>query len=236
MRCLCVLATLLTLAPLALGDDQKFYNQVASIDLLQSKVVQAELKVTEAQRSKFNSHAASYNAETKSLQDSAEKGEISKTQFETKVLEAQALLKSKLLAELSVAQVTRLGQITLQHAGYIAVMSEQLSARLGLTQAQLKVLKDGWNKLGSDVAETERAARSPIIERYKKLDPKTEDEKKKARDSFEKEMAASNEKVQPELMKLRKGFEALVDKTLTDGQRKTWGDLKGPVFKPAKAG
>lgn len=219
---------------IAFADDQKFYGEIASMELLQSKVVQTELKVTESQRTKFNAHATNYNAQTKALQDSAQKGEINKSEFESKVLAAQTTLKAQVLAELSSAQIVRLGQITLQQAGYIAVMNDQVSARLGLTQTQLKSLKDGWNKLGQDVAAAEQAVRQPIIEKYQKLDPKTDEDKKKARDDFEKEMAASNEKVQPDLKRLRKGFEDLVDKTLTAGQKKTWSDLKGPAFKPSK--
>lgn len=225
----------IALAVLALTtlDELKFYGELASIELLQSKSVQAELKVTESQRAKFNVRADTFNAVSQAAQKSAAAGEIDKAEFGKRIGEAQEQLKSAVLLVLSTAQVTRLGQITLQRLSYTAVFNASLAARLAITKAQDAALKDGWQSLGKKVAEVERKAREPIIAKFQKLDPKTDEEKARAKADFESEMTAANEKVQPELLALRKTFEDLVKKTLTDGQMKTWNDLKGPAFKPA---
>ena len=68
------------------------------------------------------------------------------------------------------------------------------------------------------------------------MEPKSDDEKKKLSESMENELAEANSKIQPDLKRLRKGFEDLVESTLTKAQMETWKQLEGPVFSPKKEG
>ncbi len=211
--------------------DIKFYSQVASIDVLQNKAVQSELKVTSQQREKLNVAATEFNADVQSLQSQVREGKITNSEFGTKVTQSQAGLKSKVLSLLGNDQITRLGQITLQYASFGALLSEPVIQKLGMTQAQKDQLKEAWTTLGKNVAEAERSIRSPIVQKYQALDPKSQQEKDKVKADFEAEMAKANEAVQPKLRTLKKDFEAIVDKLLTSGQKTLWKSLLGPEFK-----
>jgi len=228
------LAAIVLLAAPPQAADLSFYKQIASIDILQAKSVQTELKVTESQRAAFNKHADGYNEQTKTLTSSFQKGTLPKADFAKKLGDAQTSLHDRIIAELASPQISRLGQITLQRAGIIALMNPLVSSKLGITQAQSKTLTEGLRKTGEEVAEIERKTKEPIVKKYQAMTPKTDDEKTKLQAELDKEILAANKKNQPELLKARKGFEDLVDKTLTTGQKKSWSDLKGPLFKPAK--
>lgn len=216
------------------ADDAAFYKQIASIDTLQSKAVQTELKVSEAQRTAFNSHATVYNEQTKTLADKFKEGTMPKAEFAQKLSDAQATLHDKVIGELTAIQAKRLGQITLQRAGIIAVVNPVVANRLGMTKAQSTTLAEGLQKTGTTVAEIERSAKEPIVKKYQAMTPKTDEEKAKLQAQLDAEIKEANTKIQPDLLKARKTFEDLVDKTLTAGQKKTWADLKGPEFKVSK--
>ncbi len=225
------LICLLNVSGFALADDHALYQKLASIQVLMSKTVQAELKVTEAQHTSLNDHASVYNGTADALVKMRSDGKLTDEQFRSKLAEAQDQLRKGVMTVLTPAQIDRLGQISLQKIGVPAVFDENLARRLGISQAQTKILTDAWNQLGKDVAEVERQAREPIVDKYRKMDPKTDAEKEAAKQGFEKEMADANLKIQPDLIRLKKSFEDLVAKTLTDGQKKDWSNLKGTPFK-----
>ena len=237
MRICLLLVFAYALVPTALADDGAFYKQIASVDPLQSKAVQAELKVTEAQRAAFNKHADAYNATTKTLQDSLQAGTLNQTDFKKKVVEAQAVLHDKITDELTSTQTARLGQITLQRFGIVALLNPIVAERLVLTETQRKALADAWTKTGTQVAELERKAKQPIVEKYKAMDPpKTVEERDRLQGQLDQEIKDANARIEPDILKLKKDYEDVVDKTLTAGQKKTWADLLGPPFKPPKSG
>lgn len=217
-------------------DNYKFYEQIASVDVLQGKDVQAELKVTDTQVNALNKYGGTYNSVAGRLKDGYQKGQVSKGEFDRAIQDAQEQLHTQILLELKKEQVVRLGQITLQRAGILAILNSTVATQIGLTEAQSKALRDGIQKTGREVAEVERAAKEPILLKYKAMEPKSDDEKKKLSESMENELAEANSKIQPDLKRLRKGFEDLVESTLTKAQMETWKQLKGPVFSPKKEG
>ena len=182
----------------------------------------------------MNKHATAYTTEAQSLAESVKSGGMPRAEFAKKLGDAQSVLQVNVIKELSQAQVTRLGQITLQRAGIIALVNPLVSNQIGLTQAQRKTLVDGLQKTGETVAEVERKAKEPIVKKYQAMNPKTDEEKAKLQAELDKELQEANGKIQGDLLKARKGFEDLVDKTLTPGQKKSWTELKGPIFKVAK--
>ena len=60
------------------ADDIAFYKQIASVDILQAKSVQSELKVTELQRIAFNKHGEAYNQQSKNLTGLVQNGTLPK--------------------------------------------------------------------------------------------------------------------------------------------------------------
>ena len=215
-------------------DELAFYRRIASINILQNKDVQTELKVTEAQRTKFNEFGQSFNTNARSASETLSKGEISETEYDKRIQSAQELLQTNIILSLKDEQVTRLGQISLQKAGTIVVLKPIVSAKLGMTEAQINILKAELKTVGMAVAELQRKAKEPIVNKYRAMTPKDDAEREKLQTEMDAEIKAVNEKIQPDLLKLRKTFDDLVDKTLTDGQKKTWTDLKGPTFQPPK--
>lgn len=231
MRPLTLLTTLLATS-LSMAQADAFDKHVASVEVLQAKPVQSELKISEGQRAALNKHAAWYNKATegivKSLGNSPSTAEKEKSAERIQSLHGQ--LKDKVFGELSKWQMKRLGQISLQQLGVLAVMDAKVASKIGLSSSQLKTIRDGWNRTGTKVAEIERKARQPIWDKYKAKKPKDDKEAQSLRTAFEQEMRAAGDKIAPQLKAQKEGFESLVDKTLSASQKKTWDELKGKPF------
>jgi transcription termination factor NusB len=229
-------ATLLTavLAVLAWAAADPFDVYVSNIEILQSKAVQADLKISDAQRAALNKHADWYNGQTKKVVEplqAAKATDSQRQQGATKIAGFQEQLKGRIIKELSNWQVKRLGQISLQQAGIVALLDQRVAKKVGLTDGQLTKLRNGWESSGKRVADAERKAKQPIFDKYKKKSPKDDKEAKELGDAYAKEMQAADKSLEPVLAKAKKEFETLVDTTLTAGQKKAWGDLKGPQFR-----
>jgi hypothetical protein len=202
-----------------------FDEYVASLDVLQIKAVQAELRVSDAQRTRMNGHADDFNRQAARIQT-----DVPESQRAEMIERAEAALKGKVLAELTDGQVKRLAQISLQKLGVIAILDPKVASRVGLSGAQSDKIAEAWNALGRAVgAELERVRR-PVFERYRDRKPKDEAERRTIQDAFEKEIAEADKSVKPQLDKHRAAFEKAVADTLTTGQMKAWDDLKGPAF------
>ncbi|MCW5937869.1 MAG: hypothetical protein KIT11_11260 [Fimbriimonadaceae bacterium] len=227
------LALLLAASLSAWAQDTAFDRHVASVELLQSKAIQSELKVSDSQRAALNKHADWYNKQTadiiKSLgqrpSETAQKGAADR------IGGLQKQLKERVLNELSKWQMSRLREISLQQLGVLAVMDTQISKKIGVSDSQLEKIRAFWNKTGTSVAEIERKARQPIWDKYKDKKPKDEAEAKKLQESFSSEMEAASRTVAPDLAKHKKAFEDYVDGVLSSAQKEKWKALKGTPFK-----
>ena len=207
---------------------------VANIEILQAKPVQSELKITDAQRAALNKHADWYNGQTKKVVDQLKttKGTgADRQKGMTQISSLQDQLKGKVIGELSSWQVKRLGQISLQQAGIVALLDSKVAKKVGMTEVQIKKLRTGWEASGKLVAEAETKARQPVFNKYKDKQPKDEKEARELSEAYNREMEAASKTLDPVLAKAKKDFEAIVDSTLTPGQKKAWGDLKGPTFR-----
>jgi hypothetical protein len=221
-------------APTVWAAPDQFDVYVANIEILQAKPVQAELKISDAQRAALNKHADWYNGQTKKVVDQlkASKGtDADRQKGMSQVSSLQQQLKNKVIGELSSWQVKRLGQISLQQAGIVALLDSKVAKKVGMTDAQVKKLRAGWEASGKLVAEAETKARQPVFNKYKDKQPKDEKEAKELSEAYSREMEAASKALDPVLAKAKKDFEALVDSTLTPGQKKAWGDLKGSAFR-----
>lgn len=225
---------LLLLGTLAFAQsiDQEFYRQVASVELLQSKKLQAEIKLSDAQRDKLNQEAGGYSKRMTAILDDVKAGKVGPVEAKQSVEEAKTSLKSKIMAVLKPEQIVRWGQLSVQQLGVVALFDPVVVAKIGLTKAQAQKLTDAWNSTGQRVANLESTAKKPIIDKYRAMKPSDEAERDKLTKQLQAELADATAKIMPEIEKLKKEFDGVVNATLTDGQKKTWAEIKGPAVKP----
>lgn len=241
-----VAVALMGLVGTVVASADQFDSLVANVSLLQDKSVQKELGVTEALRAKLNKHADWFNGQMKQMDTelaAARKKNPKAKVSGDKIIGLQKQLKSKVLAELSARQVLRLREITLQEAGYSALLDKTVADRVGLTAAQLKSLRDEWSRneakadaYGREGGKIEEKALQPIFAKYGKTEPKDKAEAEKRRN----EVQAALKKVEPQLKAVQTkinalgpSFDAFVKKTCTAAQLSTLKSLQGPEFKGA---
>ena len=144
-------------------------------------------------------------------------------------------LKSKVLSELTTPQVKRLREITLQRDGLVPLMDKRVSDKIGMTAAQLKKIREAYVTNDNKAKSIQQTAFSPIFEKYGKMKPKNDVEKKQIEDQANKELALEKKRIQPQLTRLGKDFEELVASTLTKGQKDAFIKLKGPNARPPRS-
>lgn len=226
------LALISSLAVISLVSADDFDKKIAGFQLLQDKKVQAELKITEAQRTKLNKHADSFNAKAAAYQKELEaEAKKTKKQVQPDPKRMNAImsdLKSKVLAELSAVQLKRLRELSLQAVGVTALGDDLVAAKIGLTSAQKtqvrSVVKSGLDAANKLLAQADANARKGIKE------PKNEAEMKKAEETYAKKIEAEQKKIQPQLQKIRQDTIQKALKVLNAKQNETWKQLQGKPF------
>jgi hypothetical protein len=220
----------------ALGFSQTFEEQVSEFTLLQSKPVQIELGIDEALRNKMNKFAEDFNAKANKLQEDYRKSAEGKTNPPPapmdKLAELEVTLRKNVYGLLSTAQKKRLSELTLQTAGYPAMMNPVVAKRVGLSDAQLKRLRDAYQKTGEKVNKLQEAAIKPIYEKYGKEKPANAEEQKATQDKINAEAKAAMEKIAPQLKALRDEWLLVMKKTVKAIQLNKFEALQGKPFKP----
>ena len=217
-------------APAVAADEFDLY--IADVAILQAKAVQKELKITDATRTAMNKHAVWLDSRGANIDRLVRAGSITVAEGNRRTKLHLAALKSKVLGELSAAQVKRLREITLQRDGLVPLMDKRVSDRIGMTAAQLKKIREAYVANDNKAKQIQKAAFSPIFEKYGNMKPKIDAEKKQFEDQANKELDIEKKRIQPQLEKLGKDFEELVAGTLTKGQKDAFNRLKGAPFKP----
>ncbi|MCH8979699.1 MAG: hypothetical protein IH945_10735 [Armatimonadetes bacterium] len=214
----------------------EFDMYVADIAILQAKAVRTELKITDTIRAAMNKHAAWLDKQGADIDRLVRGGTITVAEGNRRTKIHLATLKSKVLRELSGAQVKRLREITLQRDGLVPLMDQRVSDKIGMTAAQLTKIREAYVANDNKAKQIQKAAFSPIFEKYGNMKPKSESEKKRIEELANKELGVEKKRIQPQLEKLGKEFEALVAETLTKGQKDAFNKLKGTPFKPKEEG
>lgn len=228
-------ATALLLVGSALVFAQTFEEKTANIDLLREKPVQTELGITEDLRTKMNKVAEEFNQKSNALlEDFKEKNPDAQGPDEAlvkKINVFKADLNKKVLKLLSPAQVKRLSEITIQVLGYQALLSDDVAKKCGISDAQVKKLRDGFTSLNRQVQEVQQKALKPIYDKYGKQQPKNEEEAKALQEKANKEAQEIAKATEPELAKLRNEWLTLVKKTVKAIQLNKFEALQGKPFK-----
>lgn len=212
------------------ADEFDFY--FADISILQDKKVQAELKVTEAQRTAMNKHADWLNTQGKSIDTQVRSGKLTADQANKQMGLNLGVMKRKICDELSAAQLKRLREITLQRDGLLPLMDLKMGEKIGLTKAQTQKLRDAYIANDKKAKDIQSAAYKPIFDKYAAMKPKDKTEEQKLVDQRNKELAAAQVKITPQLEALGKSYGALVESTLSKEQKDAFAALKGKPFDP----
>lgn len=227
---------LLTLALFAVStaalaaDEFDFY--FADISILQDKKVQAELKITETQRTNMNKHAAWLNTQSQAIDTQVKGGKLTPENANKQMGVHLGTLKKKICDELSAAQLKRLREITLQRDGLLPLMDLKMGERIGLTKAQTQKLRDSYIANDKKAKDIQTAAYKPIFDKYAAMKPKDKAEEQKLIDQRNKELEAAQKKIQPQLEALGKSYGTMVDTTLSKEQKDAFAALKGKPFEP----
>ncbi len=210
-----------------------FDYDVSNIGLLQAREIQKDMGVTEAQRTKLNAHAEWFNKQNQKFVKMAEKYQAKKK--EPPVLmnyEGMRLLremKRRVMAELNAKQKIRLREITLQQAGYLALMDDNVGKKVGLSADQIKKIRTRFESDSKAAANAEQKYMKPIADKYKNKNPeKMSDADKKA---FQSEVEAAQAKIGPALESIQDTWVSFIKSTLSSKQMSVFDGLQGPPFK-----
>lgn len=227
-----MLGMLLGVAALCSAVADPFDAAVADIGLLQIKAIQTELKVSTAQRNKMNTYAeahrralAAYEAEvTKSKTDPQ------KAMASPKFKKIFDDLKNGVISQLSIYQLKRLRELTLQRAGIVAIGQDSIAKRVGLTAAQTKKYRTIFEGEYKKAETLKAAAVKAALKPYEGRKPKDEAEAKKLNAEVQKKLEAVQKGLAPKLAAMAKATEAKLLAVLTAVQKKSWAALLGKPY------
>lgn len=212
----------------------EFDMYVSDVAILQIKEIQKELKITEGQRASMNNHAKWLNEQGIEIDKLVVDRKLSPENANKTMQALLATLKKKVLGELSDAQVKRLREITLQRDGLLPLMDQKVSEKIRMTKAQLKKIREAYVTNDVRSKALQEKAFAPIRQKYDRMKPKNETERQQLLAQANKELDAAKAVLAPELEKLGKEFEGLVNRTLSKGQLDAFKALKGRPFVPPK--
>lgn len=225
----------LALMGAVVGNAQSFEEKISNVALLQDKAVQDELGITEELRSKMNSFAEEFNNRANlAEEDFRKKNPDAKgysQDFMKKIEGMKKTLDKNVLGVLSKAQVKRLSELTLQAAGYPAMLDPTVGKKIGLSDAQIKKLRDSFQVVDQKVNGIMNKERQKIMDKYEK-EYKTQEEQAAAQEKVNKEMADALKRVEPDLKKIRDEWLLTMKKTVKAIQLNRFDALMGKPFLP----
>jgi DNA-binding ferritin-like protein (Dps family) len=214
-----------SLASVSFADD--FDKKVAVIYLLQDKKVQAELKITEAQREKMNKLSEPYNKKVKAITDKV--GKNGPTEAQQKELNAEITkLRASVLNLLTAPQLKRLRELSLQAIGLGALADDVVAAKLGLNQKQVTKIR---SELSAGMKALEEAQMSFHKRAMKDIkEPKTDKEREAAAKLYQSRIEKMSKEIETKLSSIRKNTESKVLACLTAEQKTAWKNLNGKWY------
>lgn len=220
----------------AIGSAQSFEEKIANVALLQNKDIQDELGITESLRNKLNTYADEFNAKANKAQEDFQKKNPNATAASPELIKQiegyQKTMEKNVLGALSKAQLKRLSEITLQASGFPAMMDPNVAKQIGLTDAQVKKLRDAFQVSEQNIQRLVEKEQNKIRDKYNKQ-YKTEEESKAAQESVNRESAEAMKRIEPEIVKQRNAWLATFKKTVKAIQINRFEALLGKPFKPA---
>lgn len=206
------------------------------VGLLQFEAVQKEVKLSESQKKKIDSHFASLKAQVDPIMKSNPKTEAQQEAARKKIQAASETFHGKALGELSASQKKRLREVTLQSLGAVSFLIEEVAKELGLTAQQKSQVTAAHNAFRSQVAALQ-AKRRKEFEAVPK--PKDSKDEKAVKAYVEKVQALMTKRAAEDKKTIeasKKVAEGKMVAVLTVGQKATWAKMQGAKFNPPKSG
>lgn len=214
----------------AASAQDSFDTHVADVGLLQAKVVQTDVGITAAQRTKMNAAAEQhkkrlqeYEKQLKALGTTSPDKRRLKGMFD--------ILKKDVFAVMTKGQIKRLRELTLQRIGLISLTDDQVAAKVGLTPTQVGKIKQAFQAGRTKFVALQRSTAEPILAPYKDRKPKNAAEQTSLRKEIDAKLKVASVKVKPKLEAIGKETDAAMMAVLTAPQRAKWNALKGRPFK-----
>ena len=236
MRLLTILGVLgLALSAFAFDD---FDYKVSNIDVLRDKGVQAEIGITEGQRSRMNVFAEQYSkasqAKVAEYQKAKKKPDQALSKFS---FDLYVTLRTNVLKILSPGQIKRLRELTLQAAGPRALLDKAVSERVGIPSAEYTAfcaaIRDGDQK----VAAIKQKVSEKVRLRYKnQKPPKTQKESEDLQKKLNADLSAEMKLHDSELRSVITASETKTGKIITKKYLDALKALMGKAFVSKKPG
>lgn len=233
LLCLAVAAASLSVAVAQTAFDR----YVADIRILQDQRIQKELGITAAQKSRMNKAADAHRSELQKIdaafRKEAEAAQKAKKPWRpdmTRLNPANARLKAAVLKELTAKQIVRLRELSLQVAGPSALMDSQVAKQTGLSDAQVKRLRDTFTAGARQAQQLERSTAEPIFKPYQNRKPKDEAEAKKWQQEINTKLQAAMKRVRPQMERIQRETRTKMEAILTAAQRSKFKSLQGKPF------
>ena len=228
-RCALACCALFGLAASALAAES-FDVHCANIQYLTDKKIQADVGISEAQRTRMNKHADAYRARMAAYQKELEQ---TKKQPDEARLQRMILdMKAQVIAELSASQVKRLRELTLQFTGLAGVLDEVVATKIGITSANLtklrKIFADGHDKVEKIKAMVQEEAFKP----YAGKKPKDQAEEDKWKKDVQARGTAAAKRYAPRVKQIEQDTQAAMLKIVTVQQQNAYKALQGVAYKP----
>ncbi len=217
------------------GFAQTFEEKVCDITLLMDRQIQNEIGVSEALRTKLNKHADEFNEKAQKMQADYQKSAEGKNPPPppplAKLAELEAGFRKKILAELNTQQKKRLSEITLQVAGFTALLNEAVAEKIGLNKAQIDKLRKAFEANAKEAQRLQQGAMKKIHDKYENEKPANEEEARKLQEKIAPEIEKAQKELEPKLLKLRGEFLTTVKKTVKAIQLNRFEALQGKPYK-----
>lgn len=207
-----------------------FDEKMASIILLQSKVVQRELGITEHQRAAMNKYADAHRMKLNAYYQQVQgKGSVSvddsklRSMFET--------LKKGVLAQLSASQVKRLREISVQTLDFTGLADPLIAQRIGLSSAQTQKVQHIVAAGMADANAVRERAVEGAIKPLQSRKPKTADDQQRLQAEADRRAEAAVEQVTPQILLIKSDTKKKTLAVLTAQQKARWHALMGTPLK-----
>lgn len=209
-----------------------FDREVAEIRLLQTNEVKAELKITQAQRTRMNAAAKGFNDISDKIAAKLEKGQ-EPTRAEQQQQEREfEKMRTGVLNVLNPTQLRRLREITLQTAGLVALTAPPVAKRLNISSAQSKRIESVFKDIGERSSRLARQVSDKIEKEFKDKKPKDDAERRRLQAQVRKRMDEEMKRIEPQVKRLQDEGRQRVFAVLTQQQRDGWNSLLGKPFNP----
>lgn len=229
-----LVAAALATSSAAQASQDPFWFHCADVALLQAKEIQADIKLSTAQRDRMNTFAKRHQDRVVALGKEYEAKKKTQEDLgkDPRLVGYFLELKKNVMGQLSATQLKRLGQISLQRLGVASLMDDKVGAKVGLSKTQIANLRTAFQSGGKKYSTAEQAAVQPVINRYKDKKPKDQKAAEALQKQFQAEMQAAMKKAAPNLLKIKSATEKSMAAILSAKQKATYQALLGPAFKP----